>query len=215
MRSRPAARRRPALLGLRRPQTGARADHLRHPPAASSSTCSQPTIGHGSPPRREGPHNDSDVRRLMPVYRPGIAAYPPGWLDAYAERGDVLTGTGHPQPTARRVTSERRGRSRQPVVRTHPETAACVGADPPARAWVPASSPDPATAVSSGCCGGAPAPSRSCRPWPALLPGAPPGHLLWTNSRSTTAYRRRRSRGTNPDGKRPARLGCPAVKERR
>jgi hypothetical protein len=56
-----------------------------------------------APGAKGQPHNDSNVRRLMPVYKPGVPAYPPGWLDAYAERWDILTGAataaGHPQPT--------------------------------------------------------------------------------------------------------------------
>lgn len=45
-------------------------------------------------------HNDSNMRRLMPVYKPGVPDYPPGWLDQYAERWenlrDAATNSGTP-----------------------------------------------------------------------------------------------------------------------
>lgn len=35
-------------------------------------------------------HKDSNMRRLLPAYKPGMPDYPHGWLDRYVERWDIL-----------------------------------------------------------------------------------------------------------------------------
>lgn len=42
-------------------------------------------------PSREGrPHKDSDVRRLMHTFRRDVPGCPPGWLDEWRERWELL-----------------------------------------------------------------------------------------------------------------------------
>jgi hypothetical protein len=44
-----------------------------------------------APGRKGQPHNDSNVRSILPAYRHPWPGYVDGWLDEYAERWDLLT----------------------------------------------------------------------------------------------------------------------------
>ena len=42
------------------------------------------------PGRGGKPHRDHDMRRLLPAYARDVPGYPPGWLEPYRERWDLL-----------------------------------------------------------------------------------------------------------------------------
>ena len=44
-----------------------------------------------TPGRGGRPHRDHPMRRLLPTYSPSPPGYPPGWLEQYRERWDLLT----------------------------------------------------------------------------------------------------------------------------
>lgn len=49
-----------------------------------------------TPGAKGQPHKDSKFRRILPAFKEEVPGYPPGWLDEYRERWDLLAAGAAP-----------------------------------------------------------------------------------------------------------------------